>query len=500
MRVPARVGKRKGWGAVKSWEALGNDRTAPYTTQNREIPDRVSPMPKRQQLPQNRRLSRPSKRGSWHKQVTKSGVARNGAQASGIAGRCLAIEHRALDDLIPYGRNARTHSKTQVAQIAASIREFGWTNPILVDRKNGVIAGHGRLLAAQELGLRTVPVIELANLSEAQRRAYVLADNKLALNAGWDDNLLAAEVVDLVALGFDLSTTGFSVGEIDSLLSQSATSSFPDEAPAPPPKPVTRAGDLWTLEDHRLLCGDATKGADLERALGDRAADMVFADPPYNVAYEGKTAKRMRIENDALGSGFGPFLQAACREMLQACQGSFYVCMSSSQLALLKSAFEAGGGHWSTFIIWSKTAFTLGRSDYQRQYEPILYGWHKGTKRYWCGARDQGDIWSFDRPARNDLHPTMKPVALVERAIRNSSKPGATILDPFAGSGTTLMAAEASGRRAALLEIDPGYCDVILSRWHDQTGKSAVRQDGIKFRQLSPPSKSTAEAVRDAGS
>lgn len=412
---------------------------------------------------------------------TNSGASPRSSRERVTAGLDLAIEHRALDVLIPFARNARTHSDAQVGQIAASIREFGFTNPILVDGDNGVIAGHGRLLAARKLGLASVPVIELAGLSEAKRRAYILADNKLVLNAGWDEAMLAAEVTDLVGMGVDLDLAGFAAGEIDQLLDlhkQGGSPLFADEAPAPPETPVTRPGDLWGLGPHRLLCGDATKPDDIGRVLAGGLADMVFTDPPYNVGYVGKTAARMTIANDALGASFAGFLEAACRAMIERTKGAIYIAMSSSEIGTLKTAFESAGGHWSTFVIWAKTAFTLGRSDYQRQYEPILYGWPQGNDHFWCGARDQGDVWECARPVKNDLHPTMKPVALVERAIRNSSKTRDTILDPFAGSGTTLMAAEATGRRAALIELDPAYCDVILNRWQEGTGDDAVLGEG----------------------
>ena len=392
-------------------------------------------------------------------------------------GRDLAVTYRSLAELISYAKNARTHSDAQVAQIAGSIREFGFTNPILVDGRNGVIAGHGRLLAARKLQMTNVPVIELAGLSEAQKRAYILADNKLALNAGWDEAMLAAEVADLVALGVNLELSGFDAGEVEQLLAgQGDGASFPDEAPEPPVTPVSRAGDLWRMGDHRLLCGDATRADDVARALGGALADMVFTDPPYNVAYQAQN--HAAIANDDLGSGFGAFLQAACAAFLPVTKGGVYICMSSSELGTLKAAFEAAGGHWSTYVIWAKNAFTLGRSDYQRQYEPILYGWPKGVNRFWCGARDQGDVWRHDRPAKNDLHPTMKPVALVSQAIRNSSKTRDLVLDPFGGSGTSLMAAEATGRKAALVELEPGYCDVIVRRWQEAIGGAAMLEEG----------------------
>jgi DNA modification methylase len=390
----------------------------------------------------------------------------------------LQIAWRPLGELIPYARNPRTHSDAQVTQIAASIREFGWTNPVLIDGDNGVIAGHGRVLAARKLGLERVPVIELAHMSEAQKRAYVLADNQLALNAGWDDELLRLELADLRDLGFELGLIGFADGELERLLSGDGKVGLTedDEAPALPEQAVTKPGDLWLLGDHRLLCGDATVLADVERVLDGRLADMTFTDPPYNVDYANTPKDKLRgkhrpILNDNLGSGFEAFLHDACANLLPVTKGAVYVCMSSSELDTLQKAFRAAGGKWSTFVIWAKHTFTLGRADYQRQYEPILYGWKEGSDHYWCGARDQGDVWFFDKPVRNDLHPTMKPVALVERAIRNSSKSRDIVLDPFGGSGSTLIACEKAGRQARLLELDPKYCDVIVRRSQDWTGR-----------------------------
>jgi DNA modification methylase len=392
----------------------------------------------------------------------------------------LAIAWRPLGELIPYARNPRTHSDAQVAQIAASIREFGWTNPILVDGESGIIAGHGRVMAARKLGLEQVPVIELAHMSEAQKRAYILADNALALNAGWDEELLRLELADLSELGLDLGLIGFGAGELERLLAgEKAGLTEDDEAPALPEEAVTRPGHLWILGEHRLLCGDATVMADGERVLDGQLADMTFTDPPYNVDY-GSSAKdklrgnKRKILNDDLGSGFEAFLHNACTNILSVTKGACYVCMSSSELHTLQRAFTAAGGKWSTFVIWAKHTFTLGRADYQRQYEPILYGWPAGHNRYWCGARDQGDVWFIDKPARNDLHPTMKPVALVERAIRNSSKSRDIVLDPFGGSGSTLIACEKTGRQARLVELDPKYCDVIVQRWQDWTGTVAI--------------------------
>jgi DNA modification methylase len=403
----------------------------------------------------------------------------------------LQIAWRSLGELIPYARNPRTHSDAQVAQIAASVREFGWTNPVLVDDANGIIAGHGRVLAARKLGLERVPVIELAHMSEAQKRAYVLADNQLALNAGWDEALLRLELADLSELGFDLGLIGFGDGDLERLLASEKTGlAEDDEAPALPEQAVTQPGELWLLGEHRLLCGDATVLADIEQVLEGRLADMAFTDPPYNVDY-GCSAKdrlrgnRRKILNDDLGNGFEAFLQDACANILSVTKGAVYVCMSSSELHTLQSAFTAAGGKWSTFVIWAKHTFTLGRADYQRQYEPILYGWREGHDHYWCGARDQGDVWFVDKPARNDLHPTMKPVALIERAIRNSSKTRDVVLDPFGGSGSTAIACEKTGRQARLVELDPRYCDVIVRRWQEWTGEQAkLQSDGRTLEEV----------------
>jgi DNA modification methylase len=414
----------------------------------------------------------------------------------------LVIAWRPLGELIPYARNPRTHSDAQVAQIAASIREFGWTNPILVDGASGIIAGHGRVLAARKLGLEQVPVIELAHMSEAQKRAYLLADNQLALNAGWGDELLRLELADLSELGFDLGLIGFGGGELERLLAGSKEGlTEDDEAPALPEQAVTRPGDVWVLGDHRLLCGDATVIADVERVLAGQLADMTWTDPPYNVAY-GSSAKdklrgnKRKILNDDLGSGFEAFLHDACANILAVTKGACYVCMSSSELHTLQRAFVSAGGKWSTFVIWAKSHFTLGRADYQRMFEPILYGWPQGHDRFWCGARDQGDVWHYDKPARNDLHPTMKPVALVERGIRNSSKSRDVVLDPFGGSGSTLIACEKAGRQARLVELDPKYCDVIVQRWQDWSGGTAsLDEDGRSYEE-SPP----GAIILDSGS
>ena len=403
------------------------------------------------------------------------------------------VERWPLDRLIPHARNARTHSETQIAQIAGSIAEFGFVNPVLVGDDGVLVAGHGRILAARKLGLHEAPVIVLAHLTPTQRRALMIADNQIALNAGWNEELLSAELASLKEESFDLELLGFDDADLDRLLAtpleevQSA-----DEAPEPPTEPISRLGDIWICGQHRVLCGDATVLSDVEKLLAGELADMAFTDPPYNVNYANSAKDKLRgkgrpILNDALGEDFGAFLYDVCVNLLTVTKGAVYVCMSSSELDALQKAFRAAGGKWSTFVIWAKNTFTLGRADYQRQYEPILYGWKDGADHYWCGARDQGDVWFFDKPAKNNLHPTMKPIALVERAIRNSSKSRDIVLDLFGGSGTTMIAAERTERRARLVELDPKYVDVIVQRWQEATGGSALHATtGQPFNSVKP--------------
>ena len=401
------------------------------------------------------------------------------------------IEHWPIARLLPYARNARTHSDEQVAQVAASIVEFGFTNPILVGSDGVIVAGHGRLAAARELDLETVPVVVLDHLTPTQRRALVIADNRIAENAGWDEAMLRTELEALQDDGFDLDLTGFDPDALAELMAGEETDQAgevdDDEVPEEAAAVVSRPGDLWVLGEHRVLCGDATSPEDYARLLVGGPADMVFIDPPYNVDYANSAKDRMRgtqrpILNDNLGTAFHDFLLAALTPTIAHCRGAIYIAMSSSELDVLQTAFRAAGGRWSTFIIWAKNKFTLGHADYQRQYEPILYGWPEDAKRHWCGDRDQGDVWHINRQHRNDLHPTMKPVELVERCIRNSSRPGDVVLDSFGGSGTTLIAAHKSGRRARMMELDPKYVDVIVRRWQTWSDEQAVREsDGVAF-------------------
>lgn len=396
-------------------------------------------------------------------------------------------ENYPVDKLIPYARNSRTHNDEQIAQIVASIKEFGFTNPILVGADDVIIAGHGRLLAAQRMGLKEVPVVRLPHLTETQRRALVIADNKIALNAGWDEEMLTLEMKELEDVDFNLDILGFSDEELKELEafgeSDAVGKTDDDEMPEIPEEAVTKPGDMWILGEHRLLCGDTTMVDDVQKLMGTDIAAMVFTDPPYNVNYGSSMKDSIRyhagtlggrkIMNDNLGDGFAQFLTDSLSNLMMFNNGAVYVCMSSSELHTLYNAFIASGGKWSTFIIWAKNTFTLGRADYQRQYEPILYGWRADKKHYWCGDRDQSDVWEYNKPVKNDLHPTMKPVELVERAILNSSKPGDIVLDGFGGSGSTLIAAEKTRRKARLMELDPKFCDVIIRRWEEYTGNKA---------------------------
>ena len=405
----------------------------------------------------------------------------------------IELHHWPVGKLIPYGRNPRKNDHV-IEQMAGAIREFGFRIPIIAKSTGEVVDGHLRLKAALHLGLETVPVVLADDLTPMQIKAFRILANRSATWADWDEDLLRLELEELQLDDFDLALTGFDDDEIAELLAGEETTTEgntdEDAAPEVPVAPVSKPGDVWIMGKHRLLCGDSTDAASYDTLLGNERVAMIFQDPPYNVDYANTAKDKLRgtnrpILNDNLGDGFQDFLLSAFKPALARCNGAVYVAMSSSELDALQAAFRAAGGKWSTFIIWAKNTFTLGRSDYQRQYEPILYGWPEGATRYWCGDRDQGDVWHFNKPRVNDLHPTMKPVELVERAIRNSSRPGDIVLDPFGGSGTTLIAAEKSGRQARLIELDPKYVDVIVRRWQEYAGAQAVREaDGVRFDDL----------------
>jgi DNA modification methylase len=385
-----------------------------------------------------------------------------------------------IEKLIPYAKNPRTHSETQVAQIAASIAEFGFLNPMLVDTQAGLLAGHGRLLAAQRLELKRVPVIVLDHLTETQKRAYLLADNQLALNAGWDMEMLRVELEGLRRSDFDLEVIGFDINELAEVFRDF---DFPvagltdeDSAPEPPEKPISQPGDLWHLGHHRLLCADATQPGDVGRLMGGEKADLVFSDCPYNVDYEGYTEDHLKILGDRMtAEQFGKFLQDSFRAYRSVVKpaASLYICHPCSWQREFQNALEAAGLEIRCQIIWAKNTFAWGFGRYKFQHEPIFYCHVAGESDAWYGDKSQSTLWQENKPAANRLHPTMKPVELIERAIHNSSRARDLVLDLFGGSGSTLIACERQGRRARLMEIDPRYCDVIVRRWEAFTGKTA---------------------------
>lgn len=391
----------------------------------------------------------------------------------------MQIEQIGIATLIPFAKNSRTHSDAQVAQIAASIREFGFTNPVLVDEANGIIAGHGRVLAARKLKLTEVPCIRLAHLTDAQKRAYVIADNKLALNAGWDEAMLKLELADLKALDFDLDLTGFNTDEIDALLAEKGTEGLtdPDDTPEPPVEPVTRLGDVWVCGQHRVMCGSSLEMTAMERLCGKQRVDMLLTDPPYNVAYTGKTKDALTIQNDSMGDeAFRTFLRDAfvTADAVLKPGAVFYVWHADSEGYNFRGACKDAGWQVRQCLIWQKNSMVMGRQDYHWQHEPCLYGWKDGAGHLWASDRKQTTLLKFDRPSRSEDHPTMKPVALFEYQLLNNTKGGDIVLDSFGGSGTTLIAAEKNGRIARIMELDPKYVDVIVKRWEDFTGQKAV--------------------------
>ena len=391
----------------------------------------------------------------------------------------LQIEYRQVKDLLPYARNSRTHSDAQVAQIAASVREFGWTNPVLVDGENGIIAGHGRVLAARKLGMDEVPCIELAGLTDTQRRAYIIADNKLALNAGWDDELLAIEFAELADAGFDNLLTGFTQDEIDALTPEQIPEGLTDEDAVPEVQadPVSKPGDVWLMGKHRLMCGDSTSIDAVETLCQGQLVDMWLTDPPYNVAYEGGTKEKLTIKNDSMGDDqFRQFLRDCyvAADAVMKPGAVFYIWHADSEGYNFRGAARDAGWTVRQCLIWKKSALVMSRQDYHWKHEPCLYGWKDGAGHLWASDRKQTTILEFDRPQRNGTHPTMKPVELFEYQLLNNTKGGDVVLDSFGGSGTTLIAAEKNGRIARLMELDPKYVDVIVRRWQEFTGKQAT--------------------------
>ena len=381
----------------------------------------------------------------------------------------MEIKEVEVTALIPYAKNSRTHDDAQVAQIAASIKEFGWTNPILIDGDKGIIAGHGRLMAARKLKMDKVPVIELNGMTDAQKKAYVIADNRLALNAGWDSVMLTIELKDLEDEGFDLSLIGFDDSELDALLNPiEETEGLTDEDAVPdvPEEPKTKLGDIYILGNHRLMCGDSTSIDAVEKLMDGHKADMVFTDPPYGVDYKGINNDSRDGLEDLLRGVFANYITTAK-------SGASIYCFHSDRCADVFHKVFREFFHFSSMIIWAKNSLTLSQTDYQSQHEPCLYGWMDNGSHSWYSDRKQTSVWQFDKE-RVVGHTTPKPVALVEKAINNSSKGGDLIIDLFGGSGSTMIAAEKIGRCSRIMELDPKYCDVIVKRWEDFTGKQAV--------------------------
>jgi DNA modification methylase len=379
-----------------------------------------------------------------------------------------------VDKLIPYVMNSRTHSEQQISQIASSIREFGFTNPILIDEDNNVIAGHGRLMAAKKLDLQEVPAIVVTGLDERKRRALVIADNKLALNAGWDEEVLKNELTDLAADFGDLM--GFSDEELAALLGIEATEGLTDEDEVPelPEEPVTKLGDIWVLGNHRLMCGDSTSIDDVEKLTSGQKVDLLLTDPPYNVAYEGGTG--LTIKNDDMSDDkFRQFLRDAfvSADSCMKQGASFYIWYADVETYNFSGAVKDTGWKLSQILIWKKSSLIMGRKDYHFIHEPCIYGWKEGAAHLWASDRKQTTVFEFAKPKKNGEHPTMKPVELFEYQLLNNTKGGDIVLDSFGGSGTTLIAAEKNGRVAHLMELDPKYCDVIVKRWEEYTGKKA---------------------------
>ena len=392
----------------------------------------------------------------------------------------MKIEQRKVESLIPYVNNSRKHSDEQVAQIAASIKEFGWTNPILVDGENGIIAGHGRLMAARKLSMEEVPVIELAHLSDNQRKALIIADNKLALNADWDNDILALELSDLSAADYDLDILGFDNDEVGKLL-KTETEGLTDEDEVPEaPEPITKLGDVWLLGNHRLMCGDSTQIDQIEKLCNGRQVDMWLTDPPYNVAYEGGTKEKLTIQNDSMSNdSFRQFLRDSyvAADVVMKAGAVFYIWHADLEGYNFRGAATDAGWKVRQCLIWKKSSLVMGRQDYHWRHEPCLYGWKEGAGHLWSADRKQSTILEFDKPSRNGEHPTMKPVALFEYQMLNNTKGGDIVLDSFGGSGTTIIAAEKNGRVGYLMEFDPKYCDVIVKRWENFTGKKATLEN-----------------------
>ena len=408
----------------------------------------------------------------------------------------LEVEYLPLANLVPYARNARTHSPEQIDQLVASVREFGWTNPVLVDEHGGIIAGHGRVMAAQQMGMGQVPCIRLSHLSETQRRAYVLADNRLALNAGWDDVLLAQELADLQDMNFDLGLLGFDSAEVDKLLAGlDATQegeTDADAVPEPQAEVVTQPGDVWLLGKHRLMCGDSTQALHVETLLAGAAPHLMVTDPPYGVEYDADWRNHaLRPDGSVIGGrAVGKVMNdgsADWREAWALFPGEVaYVWHADKKANIVADGLLACGFDIRAQVIWAKSQLVIGRGHYHPKHEPCWYAVKAGGTGHWQGDRKQTTLWDIDKPQKSETgHSTQKPVECMRRPIENNSQPGDAIYEPFSGSGTTIIAAEQTGRRCYAMELSPQYVDVAVRRWQDFTGKQAtLDRDGRAFNQI----------------
>jgi len=394
----------------------------------------------------------------------------------------MEITQRKTADLIPYVNNARTHSEQQVLQIAASIKEFGFNSPVLVDGENGIIAGHGRVMAAKKLGLDEIPTIELKHLTKTQKKAYILADNRLALNSGWDNDLLALELGELSDDGFDLDLLGFDDTELSLLDEPETTEGLTDEDSVPdvPEEPITKLGDVWLCGNHRVMCGDSTSIDAVEKLMNGKKADLLHTDPPYNVDYDNssrpKAGKSLgKIKNDSMSSNdFYKFIydMGICAYTVLKDGSSCYVWHADRETVNFKNGMIDAGFDFAQTIIWKKPML-LSRTRYQWAHEPCLF-MVKGSP-YFTDDRTQTTVWDFGGYDKSkNVHPTQKPIFIPEKAINNSSKQGSNVLDLFGGSGSTLIACEKLSRNSFIMELDPKYCDVIVKRWQDFTGKQAI--------------------------
>jgi len=386
----------------------------------------------------------------------------------------LKIEYLLATDLVPYENNSRTHSQQQVDQIKRSMTEFGFTNPILIDEHNGIIAGHGRLQAAQELNIKLVPTILLKGLTKAQRKAYVIADNQLALNAGWDLDALTEELLTLKDVDYDLSLLGFDDNFLGNVLSEVVEGQTDEDAvPEVPEVPVTVEGDVWILGKHRLMCGDSTSIDAVEKLMDGQKADMVFTDPPYNIDYQGVSDKRDKIKNDKMSDAdFLDFLT----QSIMSCE-TMYVCCSWQYAHLFKQAMENMARKPKAMIVWNKVNPAQHLDKYFKQHEIIFYyGDFGGQKTL------RGDIWEMKRQ-KNTVHPTMKPIELIDMAMQDQPDKS-NVYDSFGGSGSTMISCEKNQRNCYMMELDPKYCDVIIKRWQDFTGKQAIHENGKSFAEI----------------